>query len=609
MSLRVWLPLNGNIENKGCSGLTFSTVSTNTAVSTSGKIGSCYANDSFNAGGLVSDTTIELGQHQSMFCWFMFTGLNSGSGLGGGLVSQHRHTANSGMGITIKYVSATTGYLSVNTGNGSNRTFNAYYGTTLLQANTWYHGGYTYDGTKIRIYVNGVCEKEQAYTGMLVPADYVTTFCWSFNSSTGSTPYGNYKFKGSLNDVRVYDHTLSLSEIKALSMGLVCHYKLDEPLAIDNLIRNSSYVVYNNYANSGCTATLVDTGNMYDNCKIYRLTYTPDSSHLSNVQTSLANHGIYGFRRTFSANTKYCFWILWRPITHPDTVCGGTASNISGWTEIPTSKYNDEWNIVGQCRKGNVTTDKTDNIFTSFKTPSATAGTPIIIEFCCPHLVSGYDYILPEYDYLGTVPAVCDSSGYGYHGIKNGGINISTNTARHNLCTSFDGDVSSIKIPFNEMLGLTSAAKVNYTISVWTYKTAIGTKNYQTILGGPSGFELEARNTSSTSPAYRIHNWGGGTAVYEFDKWNLFTFVHTASDSKLYVNGELKVTGTAANVPIGNFFVGAWRDTNSQNYDGLMSDFRVYATALSADDVLHLYNTAASIANNGSMFAYQLKEG
>jgi len=63
------------------------------------------------------------------------------------------------MGITIKYVSSTTGYLSVNTGTGSARTYNTYCGTTLLQANTWYHGGYTYDGTNIRIYVNGVCEK------------------------------------------------------------------------------------------------------------------------------------------------------------------------------------------------------------------------------------------------------------------------------------------------------------------------------------------------------------------------------------------------------------------------------------------------------------------
>lgn len=591
MSLRIWLPLIRDTLNYGLEigDITITNVTSNA----NGKIGACYSFNGSSSSLIGTQSTISNNTNEWSFaCWLKLNTTTAGQTL-----------------------------FSCRTGVNQNGFTIIYYGTTWiiddgarwqpsasLSTNTWYHICVVYQrGIGKFLYINGVLDKSTTTTG--TPTTVSTTnYSVGASQNTSTTVSGN-RLNGYLNDVRFYDHAISMAEIHELAKGLVCHYKLDEPLAIENLIRNSSYVVYNNYANSGCTATLVDTGNRYDNCKIYRLTYTPDSSHLSNVQTSLANHGIYGFRRTFSANTKYCFWILWRPISHPDTVCGGTASNISGWTEIPTSKYNDEWNIVGQCRKGNVTTDKTDNIFTSFKTPSATAGTPIVIEFCCPHLVSGYDYILPEYDYIGTEPAVCDSSGYGYHGIKNGGINVTSNTARYDLSTSFDGDVSSIKIPFNAMLGITTASKVDYTVSVWTYKTVIGTKAYQTILGGPSGFELEARNQSSTTSAYRIHNWGGGTAAYDLNKWNLFTFVHTASDSKLYVNGELKVTGTAANVPVGNFFVGAWRDTNSQNYDGLMSDFRVYATALSADDILALYNVGAKVANTGAMMGYQMKEG
>jgi hypothetical protein len=89
--------------------------------------------------------------------------------------------------------------------------------------------------------------------------------------------------------------------------------------------------------------------------------------------------------------------------------------------------------------------------------------------------------------------------------------------------------------------------------------------------------------------------------TYEFNKWEHFCFVHTLSDSKLYVNGVLQGTGSAANVPIGDFFIGSWRDATSQNYQGKMSDFRIYATALSADDVLNLYNAPVSVANNGTM--------
>jgi hypothetical protein len=69
MSLQIWLPLDGNLNNYGVSGLTFSNVSSsNTTVSTSGKIGSCYNNNSFREGGLVSNKTINLGTKQSMFC-------------------------------------------------------------------------------------------------------------------------------------------------------------------------------------------------------------------------------------------------------------------------------------------------------------------------------------------------------------------------------------------------------------------------------------------------------------------------------------------------------------------------------------------------------------
>jgi hypothetical protein len=69
------------------SDLTFSVASTNTTVNDSGKIGKCYENNSFTAGGLFSDKTIDLGQNQSMFCWFKINSLRSNSSLGGGLVT------------------------------------------------------------------------------------------------------------------------------------------------------------------------------------------------------------------------------------------------------------------------------------------------------------------------------------------------------------------------------------------------------------------------------------------------------------------------------------------------------------------------------------------
>ena len=227
MSLQIWLPLCGNIINQGLNSTTFTSLdASHTTINTSGKIGQCYANDSYTAGGLRSTTTVDLGPRQSMFCWVNFTSFRD-SDTFCGIISQHRKNVFSGMGLTIKKASATTGYLSVSTGNGTARTYQSYCATTLMNAGTWYHVGYTYDGTNIRLYVNGVLEKTQSYSNMYTPADYITVFCWSMDANTGDAIYSRYRLNGKLNDIRMYNHCLSPKEIEELAKGLVVHYKLD----------------------------------------------------------------------------------------------------------------------------------------------------------------------------------------------------------------------------------------------------------------------------------------------------------------------------------------------------------------------------------------------
>ena len=248
MSLQVWLPLNKNEERQGWWGfdmynqglanmkfqsdydgaLTFNSAST--------KMGGSYKSTSASEGNIVSSLKILLGKNQSMFCWVKVNSFNASSNLTA-ILGQHRYTHCTGMGITMKTVSATTGYLSVNTGDGnSGRTYNTYCGNTLLQANTWYHVGYTYNGSTIKLYVNGKLDGTHNVSNIAVPEDYFQVFGWSF--SNGIDVYEAYQLIGEICDVRAYDHTLSLKEVKEVAKGLMLQYnfrKAAEERFTDNL--------------------------------------------------------------------------------------------------------------------------------------------------------------------------------------------------------------------------------------------------------------------------------------------------------------------------------------------------------------------------------------
>ena len=191
-----------------------------------------------------------------------------------------------------------------------------------------------------------------------------------------------------------------------------------------------------------------------------------------------------------------------------------------------------------------------------------------------------------------------DTSGYCNNGTRVGTFNWTSNTPKYAVSQIFNGTDNAIQTPSLPSM----ITDKNYTIAVWIYKTVIGSKGYQTIYGGPSGFEIEARNGSANETKFVPWNWGKPMASYELNEWNHCVFVHSDADCKIYLNGEYIATGTAkASNPTGNYFVGAWNTATQQNFDGLMSDFRIYATALSADDVKSLYQNCATIDPDGTI--------
>lgn len=291
----------------------------------SGKIGSsCYYNNSHSSGGLVSDKTINLGNKLSMCCWVKFSTLLPDSALGGSMGGQHRYPNNTGMGLTIKYISSTTGYLSCNTGDGSNRTYNAYCGSTLLSANTWYHVAFTYDGSTIKFYVNGNLDGTHSYTGQVNVEDYVFIGAWSFEySNSSSTIYGSYKLHGYMNDFRIYDHVITEKDIdKIINPLLMAHYQLKDASGVD--VSGNR----NNLTKVG-TINTVNDSIRYNSCVDFNNTgyLKSDNFGLQTTQFTVA----FWVNPPATANSQHFLF---------GTHNNWTGNGFSGWRETTNVMYN-----------------------------------------------------------------------------------------------------------------------------------------------------------------------------------------------------------------------------------------------------------------------------
>lgn len=553
MSLQVWLPLTGDLHNQGLSNVT--ATNNGATVDNNGKIGKCY---SFNgSNNYISLTNINCNAWPqctvAFWCYptnsFNYLFLIRGSGA-------HRFGI-SGDGLSFR---------DTNHSNQAKVSFN-----TTIDINKWDHIACVYNRGEVSMYVNGILTNHSTtyYNSTSVLLSDLNEYRIARRQSSSS----DYYYAGRINDFRIYDNALSAQEVKEISKGLVLHYPLNRsnwgnPNMITKSMLSStpwSNAITGTENYKGRNAILVHNSTLY----------TKTSKGTTSVFPSM----------TFEENTQYTLSLYW--CDHLRTDSYSSSMYLRFWytdgtyTQIisPAANTDAEWTY-------NHMTSTAGKTVEMIRTTYGRGGTISIADFKIEKgsVKTGYS---PPIDELGTTEY--DTSGFQNNGTKVNSFSYDQDTAKYKVSTVFDGDTAAIQTPNLKTL----ISDSDYTISVWVNKAVIGTKNYQTIYGGPSGFELEARSSSSTSPLFRIHNWGGGTTAYAFNTWNHFCFVHSSTDSKLYVNGELKITGTSVAIPSGNYFIGAWKTATQQNFEGKMSDFRIYATSLTADDVLAIYQHRA----------------
>lgn len=580
MSLQVWLPFNRDINNYGL--YNTSTRSVNSASVTTnggGKLGNCLSLSS--DGQAVSlDSFMDVCStytRYSMSAWIYMS--STATNHSSSILSSGDWNSGSSQFCFGLYSYSSDGYYKILVPNRSSWSSGISLSNSI-RLNTWYNICITYDGNITRGYVNG--EYVGSYAG-----GGITPSSNSRNLYVGSATYYNgFTLKGSINDVRIYDHCLSAKEVKELSKGLICHYKLDnDGFGNPNLITTMS---------SGGRTTL--NGKYGLNADFSQ---NADTYGYFNVSPSLELDSTYTLSfdvSNFPAGGAWNFK-LWNNANYD----AGTVTKDGHYTYtfVPSeSKLPSGYNLTKFLFDDGGRTNPVGMVyFTNFKIEKGSVATP-----WCPHTSDSL------YTSLGLdSTAESDCSGLSNNGTKIGSLSSSTNplSIRYESCYDFDGSTGSIQIP--NLATLVPSGE--FTMNCWIYHdNTWSSKGYETILGGPSGFELEAKPASTNSPSLYAYSWGQGQATYELNKWNMITMTRNASEAKFYINGELKITGSAGTIPSGNYFIGAWNTSSQQNYKGKISDFRLYSTVLSVEDIKELYNTSASIDKNGNMYAYEFKE-
>ena len=602
MSLIHWFPLNGDIKDYGIDSFT---ISNTPSFNENGKIGKCATNSNLGVGRTyLTSQYLPLTKTSpiSMFAWVYmnaYTQTDTASALNG-LVSNHNHTPNSGNGSGFGlnlWNNGSSFKVAVSTASTNGRTWTTYRGNTAFYTGAWHHVGFTYNGSRINFYLDGNYDGGIDFTTSYDSNNQIGIFCWS----TGYAQYvGDYK----LNDVRIYNHALSKKEIKEISKGLVVHYNFEE--GVDNLLKNTSRYMYSSKLSR--TSEAKDgwfSIPLYCNSLISGKTYT-----LSVECDGLLNSVHSGSATNDPSKKLFTIWLYFHNTDYTDndysryTIPICFTSSSYNHKQLSSTKH--QWTFV-------LGTDIAYYKCCAVRVNTYSNGsTPITVNFWNFKLEENTTSTVwkpnksdSQYTSLGY-NIISDNSGNNFNGTINGNLAISSDTATGNHSMKFATD-SYIDIPilpeFKQM-----------TVSFWTkiptadggYRSLFNQKN------NPTGSLWLSLNTESyglwsymsSSPSYS----GAGNYI-DANKWYFCTFVFDNGYANWYQNGVLLGRNVyypnRLSIPSTHFCLGdsyggsSWAGTP---FDGWVADFKVYATALSAEDIKSEYQRKASIDKTGNLY-------
>ena len=575
MALQVWLPLNKGLNNQGLKG---DITATSTAVlsSTGSPIGGCYT---FTASQNITITGVDFSKltNASISVWVKQTSLVNTVFFTGPSTSHYVVAANTNGTSNI--------YHSGNVGGTKKVYVDGVEGTKLGAAGQWHH--YVVTGINL-----------SAWTGNVI----------KFNNYSSS-----YNFAGSVCDIRIYDHELSAKEVNEISKGLVQHFKLNY-LSINS--QNSiiiepdgskwAHVVHHNNPGGGVFAQTDDfVGGVYKDVNRWFKFYE--------VVTKLSSFEFMVKQKTTSSATE----VKYRWIQNVSPI-GATYEQVAPAqvTRITTNGYTNGnfgglyvTNSNAHLCIANATKGNWYGAFGSWTAyQNGTPGYPNTV------VTTGYmDLYVRVYDDI----VIVDCSGYRNDGTVYGMPTLDYSSPRYDACI-----VTSTNNCINAGRGGMIADA--FSVSIWGHMSSWGSYSARLAScteGGGWNFEPYESKMSFISYAGAYARALDNTALSSLSSgWHHFVGVFDGYAKKVYMyrDGVMVGSATTTNATTTYYsnnvvFIGAEAAANQTTpngyyFPGKLSDFRIYGTALSAEDIAELYHTGASVDNKGNFFCGEIKE-
>lgn len=584
MALQVWLPLTKDTRQQGLSNIT---VIGSPASWGTGKLGKCATWNGAVANIIYNNTTdFNYTENFSVAMWInpIYTGSTA----------QYVFTVGradaGGYGYGLQITSATQA-----TFRFGNRAV-----SFALASNEWNHVVMTVDTTNVIVYKNGI----QVATNTIATKP---TYSDGNGMGLGCFHYsGNiYPYYGSLNDFRIYDHCLSPIEVKELAKGLVLHYPLNrQGWGQENLVWDTNWdEVSTKWTNWG-SPTVREVVNAYDKKYLHVKSsdrwqgYSQNQTKRNGVGEITAGEKLVLSCWAYSNTTltSYpCIGIHWTDGSSiiaqswPQFTITTTPQKFSTILTVPSgvSAFNI---MVGN---GNGTVGGIYEIWTAeVKLEKGEVVTP-----WCPN---SSDELATTMGFNSTIEYDC--SGFCNNGEKSGAFTYLSDTPKYAVSTHMGTTTTKIHISNFSTSGFGNS----YTFAWWAKISSVSPMHW----GFSNGIRLNGMYTGrlwntgdgSNNPLYNIGTTTQVTAPTT-NVWHHWVMTGNGTKCYVYQDGELWAEAkTYKSISGTDIYINGWNsaaDYSSDNYS--ISDFRIYATALSADDVKSLYQNCATIDPDGTI--------